>query len=143
MGRGCSPLWGHRHWWQPYLGTFYCCWWLPSWLTSAKTCPSQKPLGTKCWDASAHITSWAGKQSNSSADKLPKDFLSPQLYPDMPLDSPARQRAKTQLHPPVGRHWPLPPASLPKPLDQLHPPVDRHKKTMILHIQLAHRKPDQ
>ena len=45
-----------------------------------------------------------------------------------PWHSPAHQKDKTQLHPPVGRHRSLPPGSLHKPLDQPHPPEGRQQK---------------
>lgn len=54
--------------------------------------------------------------SHPSADKLPKVFLSPQQPLNLHLTSPAHQRDKTQLYPPVGRHQFLPPGSLHKPL---------------------------
>ena len=80
-GDGCNSPWGHGHWLQTFWGAFSCmstatggCW------THPTACRCQ------CWDTSGQTTNCAGRQPHPSANRMPKDFLSPQPPLDMPLD---------------------------------------------------------
>ena len=56
------------------------------WHFGTKTWPHPAVHRLKCWEALRQTTQWAGTQSNPSADRLPKDFLSSQPPLDTPLD---------------------------------------------------------
>ena len=105
VGGGCGSLWGKGHWWQRYWGVFI-----------RMSSPRSHHFGTKnwlhptagrlqCWDVSAQPTNRKETQHHPSADRLPKDFLNPVTSRHTPWYSPAHQRVKTHLHPPIGRHW--------------------------------------
>lgn len=84
-GVGCGSLWGQRHWCQRPQGTF-----------SSVVSPGDCHLGTEAWPHPTTCRSRAGNPQpnkrvktlpHQSADGLPKDFLSPELLLNIPLDS--------------------------------------------------------
>ena len=87
----------------------HCYWRLPSWLISAfKTWPYPKSCRCQCWDASDPTINWAGTQLHPLADRLPKDFLSPQPPLDMPLDMALLTRGPNPIPPTRGKALALP-----------------------------------
>ena len=113
--------------WQVYQGIFICVSSPRGWYFGTKTWPHPAVCRIQCWKHLRPNNKWAW------ADRLPKDFLNSVTSRHTPWYSPAHQRVKTRLHPPIGRHWLLLSGSLHKALDQPHPPGDRHrsKKTSI------------
>ncbi|KAB1271032.1 hypothetical protein Cadr_000009543 [Camelus dromedarius] len=86
---GCSSPWGHKHRWQT-LGIIQQCG--HSWRLTYRLRPNNG----------------AGTQPHPSADRLPKDFLSPQPPPGMALPSRAPRPSSTHhLHKPLDHPHPL------------------------------------
>ena len=86
-GMAGGSSWGQRPWWWLYQGAFTCV-----------SSHGGRPLGTRTWphpvgcrlqcgDATGEITNWAGTQPLPSAERLPKDFLSPQPPLHTPTDT--------------------------------------------------------
>ena len=109
MGGGCKSPLVHRSWQQPLLGASPTMWTLMQegaivesslWLISTKTWPHPTAYKCPCWDASGQTTNWVGTQPYSSADRLPKDFLSLQPLLDMSLEMalPTRGSRSSSIH---------------------------------------------
>ena len=84
----CGPPWGHKHCWQMYQGIFICVNSPGGWHFGTKTWPHLKACRLQCCDTSGQTKNWARAQPHSSADRLSKDFLSPQQPLDTPLEWP-------------------------------------------------------
>ena len=119
-------------------------------IFSPRLVPTQKPVGANVGKPQAKESKYVFLQPHPSAHTLFNVFLSTQLPTNhTPWHSPAHQRDKTHIHPPMGKNQSLTPGSLYKPLKQPHLPGGQQQKQeelqpcSLLNGGYNHRKSDR
>ena len=111
------------------MGTFVNSGWSQTFrVLGTKTLPHPTACKLQCWDASGQTTNRVGKSPTYQQTGCLKTSGLTATSRHTAWQGSAHQRAKTQLHPPVGRHQPFPPGSPHKPLYHSHPLGSRRQK---------------
>ena len=102
-------------------------------ISSPRPRPTQQPVGSSAGMPQAkQKTGREHSLTHHQIGCLKSSWVNSCLTNILPTHSPAHQRDKTQLHPPVVRYQSLPPGSLHKPLRCPHPPRGIEQKQQEL-----------